>query len=162
MTTSIHIPGLRLSSRSNARVHWRQRAREDKQTHAIVGGYLMQAVPPLSPCPRDVTLIRHGVRLLDDDNLAGSCKAARDAVARWFGADDGPKGPIAWRYAQQTGGYGLTIEIAWAPSGDMPSPKVEVYQCTGCRRIFETAQGLGMHFAAVRKRTGQGCRRGVE
>jgi hypothetical protein len=52
--------------------------------------------------------------LCDDDNLQGACKAIRDEIARLFGVDDGPRGPITWAYAQEKckrGTYGVRVEI---------------------------------------------------
>lgn len=46
-----------------------------------------------------VTLMRYGVRLLDDDNLAGAFKAVRDGIADALGVNDGK---IPWHYDQQT------------------------------------------------------------
>jgi hypothetical protein len=69
-----------------------------------------------------VTLTRIGPRDLDSDNLAGSAKAVRDAVARWLGVDDGPRAPVEWRYAQERPAKGakryavrITIESTGAP-----------------------------------------------
>jgi hypothetical protein len=53
-----------------------------------------------TPFPLTVTLTRHGKRLLDDDNLAGSFKAIRDEVAAQLGRDDNPKSGISWVYKQ--------------------------------------------------------------
>lgn len=39
--------------------------------------------------PLRVVMVRRGPRRLDSDNLAASCKHARDAIAEWFGVDDG-------------------------------------------------------------------------
>jgi hypothetical protein len=39
--------------------------------------------------PVDVHLTRYASRALDSDNLVGSMKHVRDAVAHWLGIDDG-------------------------------------------------------------------------
>ena len=46
-----------------------------------------------------VSLVRYGRRKLDDDNLAGSFKPLRDAIASSLGIDDGdPR--MRWEYGQ--------------------------------------------------------------
>lgn len=52
-----------------------------------------------------VKLTRVGPRKLDDDNLAGSLKAVRDAIAAALGVDDrDPK--VQWAYSQYPAGRG--------------------------------------------------------
>lgn len=52
-----------------------------------------------------VTLTRVGPRRLDDDNLAGSLKGVRDAIAAALGVDDrDPK--VQWVYGQYPAGRG--------------------------------------------------------
>jgi hypothetical protein len=50
----------------------------------------------LGVCISIITLRR---RLLDSDNLVGSCKPLRDAIARSIGLDDGDK-RLRWQYEQ--------------------------------------------------------------
>lgn len=74
--------------------------------------------PTLEPTcpPTTCTLVRIAPRMLDDDNLAGAFKSIRDEVASFFNVDDGPKGPIAWRYEQQRGEpkqYAVHICLTW-------------------------------------------------
>lgn len=58
-----------------------------------------------------VTLTRVGKRLLDGDNLQGACKAIRDRIAFWLGADDGSE-VYCWEYGQEAGaGYAVRIRI---------------------------------------------------
>lgn len=52
------------------------------------------------PTPCRVTLTRHGLKQLDDDNLRTALKAIRDVIAGWVGVDDGDKQHIVWRYRQ--------------------------------------------------------------
>lgn len=52
--------------------------------------------------PLVVTFVCVRRKRLDDDNLAGGCKALRDAVARWLGIDDGDV-RVEWRYQQAVG-----------------------------------------------------------
>jgi hypothetical protein len=46
-----------------------------------------------------ITFTAHLRRVLDDDNLAGSIKPLRDAIARSLGIDDGDKS-VRWEYGQ--------------------------------------------------------------
>lgn len=67
-----------------------------------------------------VTFTRIGPRDLDDDGLAASFKAVRDATAAFLGVSDAPRGGVRWSYAQERGPkvprgvepyYGVRIEI---------------------------------------------------
>jgi hypothetical protein len=63
------------------------------------------------PCV--VTFTRLSAGELDDDNLAGSCKAVRDGVADWLGVDDRDK-RVQWRYSQgrcPRGHFGVNVRI---------------------------------------------------
>ena len=60
-----------------------------------------------------VTLTRISVGYLDDDNLRGSFKGVRDAVAEWLGIDDGHE-RIRFAYRQEgakRGTSGIRIEV---------------------------------------------------
>lgn len=58
-----------------------------------------------------VTFISMRRKVLDNDNLCGSCKALRDAVAKSIGLDDGDK-RFRWQYEQfRTEGAGGTLVI---------------------------------------------------
>jgi hypothetical protein len=117
-TTTIAIP-LKLGAALNARVHWTARAKRAKTERAIVRVALgCHRRPMLSgdTPPTTCTLTRIAPRALDDDNLAGAFKSIRDEVAFFWGVDDGPKGPIAWHYAQRKGEakqYGIEIKLEW-------------------------------------------------
>lgn len=113
-TATIEIP-MRLGAALNARVHWTARAKRAKTERAIVGAALRHGCPGW-PTPSTCTLVRVAPRALDDDNLAGAFKSIRDEVAYFWGVDDGPKGPIAWRYGQRKGAskqYGIEINLEW-------------------------------------------------
>lgn len=92
-------------SEANQRQPWQvraKRARGQRQTTAAqlaASGFDPEAIAASKPT---ITLVRVGKRALDTDNLAGALKAVRDAIAKWLGVDDGPKGPITWAYAQET------------------------------------------------------------
>ncbi len=114
-TTTIAIP-LKLGAALNARVHWTARAKRSKTERAIVGAALRHHPFTAEETPSTCTLVRVAPRALDDDNLAGAFKSIRDEVASFFDVDDGPKGPIAWHYAQRKGEpkqYGIEIKLEW-------------------------------------------------
>lgn len=109
---NVTIPGLRIVSLANTRTHHHELAKIKRQQRTIVRWSLSPHERP--PLPVVVTITRHGVRDLDDDNLAHACKAIRDEIAAWLGCDDGPKAPATWRYAQRRGAngeYGCTITV---------------------------------------------------
>lgn len=61
------------------------------------------------------TITRLGGGLMDDDNLPPTAKWVRDTVALFLGQEDGPTGPIDWKYAQEPGnlwGTRITLEKA--------------------------------------------------
>jgi len=107
----ITIPLRLLTSACNLREHWAVRARRVKREREAVLVHLQaKATRPALPCT--VTFVRVGPVLLDHGNLAGACKAPEDATAGWLGVDDGPEGPVTWRYRQERGRpYALRIEI---------------------------------------------------
>jgi len=117
ITAVVPIEGMRLGAALNARVHWTKRAARSKKERATVG-WAMRAHrrPILSRPPTTCTLVRIAPRMLDDDNLQGAFKSIRDEVASFFGVDDGPRGPIAWRYEQRKGEpkqYAVQIALTW-------------------------------------------------
>jgi hypothetical protein len=94
-------------------------ASSSKRTRRDVGLVLTQIPkPPLrladgSANTFRVTLVRISVGILDDDNLRGACKAARDEVAAWIGIDDGHH-LIRFLYDQKgcrRGRFGLQITV---------------------------------------------------
>ena len=96
----------------NARLHWAARARAVKKEKAqtaiaflAAGGHLADFAPPLV-----VRLTRIGPRKLDGDNLQGTLKAVRDALAHKLGVDDGSDA-VRWEYAQERGPYAVRVEI---------------------------------------------------
>lgn len=90
----------------NAREHYRARARRVARERQDAG-YLLAAawrsqLPPAFEVVR-VHFERVGKRLLDSDNLPGSCKAIRDEVACLLEVSDGPETGIEWTYSQKRG-----------------------------------------------------------
>lgn len=118
-TITIPIEGMRLGAALNARVHWSKRAARARKERTVVAVALRcHRQPMLEPTcpPTTCTLARIAPRMLDDDNLAGAFKSIRDEVAAFFGVDDGPKGPIKWRYEQRKGEpkqYAMEIKLTW-------------------------------------------------
>lgn len=102
----------------NEREHWHARARRVKQERAAVQGSALvqlkpdglQALRHLAK-PLVVTFTRVGVRLLDDDNLAGAIKGIRDEVAVLLGTGDAPSAPVQWVYRQERGEPSVRIEV---------------------------------------------------
>lgn len=109
----IRIP-MRVESRKNLRESWTMRWRRESEqkkhcwAHLVSG---LQSAKRQGTVPSRVTFCRVGKRLLDDDNIAFACSHLRDIVARTFGVDDGPSGPIAWRYTQRLGEWAVEIQL---------------------------------------------------
>lgn len=107
----VTIDGMRLVSELNAREHWSVRQRRVRRQKRILLGALAAVRQPKGK-HWEVTIERVGVRNLDDDNLAGSAKHLRDAVAEWLGTGDAITDPVTWRVAQTLAQkYGCTITI---------------------------------------------------
>lgn len=70
----------------------------------------------LAPLVVRMTRISPGV--LDDDNLAFACKAARDGIARALGIDDGDRARLRFVYEQRKGKRGEhAVEVLLQPTG---------------------------------------------
>lgn len=99
----------------NSRRHFGQRSAQAKQDRFRAAVALQNARWPRQlPWPRAILLLtlvcQRGV--IDDDNLAGMGKSLRDAIARYFGVKDGPRGPIRWRYRFERGDRdGVRLEL---------------------------------------------------
>lgn len=106
---AVVLKGLRLVSAANAREHHFARAQRVARERALVDGALAGVPAPAGPWR--VVIVRGGPRALDTDNLAGSAKSVRDAVAAWLGVDDGPEAPVAWEYGQRRGGYLVEVTV---------------------------------------------------
>lgn len=111
------IPGLQLVSEANAHEHYRERSNRAATHHAVVGSTLrvLGGAPPAPPCR--VVITRVSARGLDTDNLQGSAKHVRDAVAKWLGVDDrDPR--VDWPVVQEKGPAAVVIEVtpvvAWS------------------------------------------------
>lgn len=103
---------LRLGRGQNDREHHMSRARRVKREKEIVGWGLSGKRPPAGPVRVVLTRCFFG-KGLDGDNLQGSLKSPRDAVATWLGRDDADPS-IEWAYAQGTAKRGqgfMTVEV---------------------------------------------------
>jgi hypothetical protein len=105
---------VRTVSLLNEREHWSKRAARAAEhralAHMLVKPQLRAARLEL---PVRVTMTRVAPCELDDDNLRGALKAARDGVADALGVDDrSPR--VQWVYDQRRGNvreYAVVIEI---------------------------------------------------
>jgi len=110
---------VRTVSELNRHEHWRLRQKRAKVQHEVVGwacvdnGFKI----PFEGVPVHVHLTRLASRKLDTDNLAGSLKHVRDAVAKYMGCDDGDESKITWSVGQEPQkGYAVRIEFYWRSS----------------------------------------------
>jgi len=96
----------------NAREHHMIRARRvKKEKKAVAQWLLVSRMPKTLPAGSVVTITRIAPgNGLDDDNLSGSAKAVRDAVAAWIGVDDRHRHLVRYEYAQERGAWGVRIE----------------------------------------------------
>lgn len=148
MILNVTIP-LDLGRGQNNREHWRTtNARADKEkaatTKAVLAALAAQGLTgftSLGPTTgMRVTFLRpfHAGHPLDTDNLSGSFKYPRDAVARCFGFDDATD-RIFWRYVQCKGdkkrddGMYARCRVEIVPASDV-DPMV-----TAVRRLGEAA-----------------------
>ena len=94
----------------NDRMHWAERSRKVREERELVTWYLTVA-QFATDIPCIVTLTRVAPSSgLDDDNLAGSLKSVRDAVAAWIGVDDKRRDVVRYEYAQRRGPWAVCIE----------------------------------------------------
>lgn len=110
---------LKLGRGQNDREHHFARARRVKREKEIVGWNLRAQRPPAGLVRVVLTRMKAG-KGLDGDNLQGSLKAPRDAVAEWLGRDDADP-TIQWVYAQaptKPGAGFMTIEVKPVGQGD--------------------------------------------
>ncbi len=112
-TYRFQVP-IRTGSGLNARLHWAVRAKRTKVEHLAVAVSMGGWFKPVLPAAVLLTRVSPGTRPMDDDNLAGSLKGIRDAVAKRMGVDDGKRELIRFSYAQERGPWGVRIEIRTA------------------------------------------------
>jgi hypothetical protein len=97
------------------------RHRRVRREHIAVGWSLVHAFGRRSPFlpPLLVRLTRHAPSGgLDDDNLSGSMKAVRDAIAVYLGVDDKHRDQVRYTYAQKRTSrtWAVRIEIIPVPT----------------------------------------------
>lgn len=107
----------RVLSEANRRDHWAARNRRFRDQAEALRAALMSS--PFSAAkwptvlPVEITWTHVG-RTMDSDNLAGAFKGLRDALAQWFGIDDGdPR--LTWLYAQRPGPAGVELTVRSRP-----------------------------------------------
>lgn len=115
----IEIPGMVVYSTNQVlKWHWRKRARIVDQQHADVRWLLAGKTKPDLPCSVLLTRVVSGrAQAYDDDNLAGSFKAVRDAIAKWLGVDDKHSAIVCYRYAQRTRQARDAVQIEFGEPG---------------------------------------------
>ena len=84
----VTIPDLRLVSEANAHEHFWKRTKRANEQHSAVEAALKAWGPKPTTYPLLVIITRYAPAKLDSDNLQGSAKHVRDAVAEWLGVDD--------------------------------------------------------------------------
>jgi hypothetical protein len=124
---TISIPGLRTTTESNAKGHWRPKAARAKQQRHRAALSVRAQIPlrllgraGLLPGVRlTITITRIGPRALDVDNAWSSQKHVIDGIADAFAIDDrDPR--VEWRVQQRKGApkeHGVEIRIE-ARSGE--------------------------------------------
>lgn len=110
----------------NNRQHWRvvhKRAKEQRNVARLVAD--ASGKPPEPPLL--VTMTRVGDRRMDTgDNLAGSMKHVRDAIADWLGIDDGRDDLVTWAYDQRLRGKRTNpvgVDVTVQPRPDDACPR---------------------------------------
>ena len=99
-SVNILLP-IRLYSEANEHTHWRVKSKRVKDQKAWVALALKsKARSGKHLLPATVIITRYGPKMLDTDNLAGSGKAIRDAIAAWLSCGDSPADPVVWIYQQ--------------------------------------------------------------
>lgn len=110
---TVNIPSLRTMSEQNEREHWRTRAARTKHQKEVVSLALNTAHDAIRnlELPLVVTLTRVAPSNgLDSDNVVGSQKHVRDAVAKVIGVDDKSK-MVEWQVQQKKGPWAVDIYI---------------------------------------------------
>lgn len=107
----ITVP-IRTGQGLNNRGHWRLADNRTKAEKQATGWMLTREAKPQLPCSVILTRVAPS-NGLDDDNLVGSLKAVRDAVATWLGVDDKDRQTVRYCYAQIRGPWG--VRIAFGP-----------------------------------------------
>lgn len=108
----IEADGMRLGRGGNDREHplaRHRRVKLEKEAMAWRLSCFKAADRPATPCTFTLTRVAPSDGL-DDDNLTGSLKAVRDAVAAWIGVDDKLRNVVRYRYEQARGPWAVIVE----------------------------------------------------
>ena len=137
------LEGMRLQRGGNDRevpfARSKRVATEKMHTLAVLG-----LCPEAPPFPLVVTITRIAPGVLDTDNLAGSAKSVRDAIAHWLGVDDGKAeraGQVTWVVHQTKSGAGayhvdIDIRAVNAPRASAVE-LLAAWQARGCPRVAQ-------------------------
>lgn len=118
-TVIFNLP-IRVRNLLNERVHWRTRARYNKQIREpamLFAQNILSDVPKPKGCRYVVTLTRHSrtAKKMDCDGLQAAMKPVRDGIADALGIDDGSE-RIEWKYGEKkTGEYAVEVMIEVQP-----------------------------------------------
>ncbi len=110
----ILLPSFKTGRGLNDREHPMKRHRRVKAEKQAVSWQLAWQLAtfndrkPALPCVCTLTRFAPS-NGLDDDNLAGSLKGVRDAVAAWLGVDDRDRKRVRYQYEQQRAPWGVGI-----------------------------------------------------
>lgn len=115
---SISVP-MKVISEANSRDFWAKSHMRKKAQKGVIG-LLLPSYGIEKRFPVEITMIRKGKKLLDDDNLQSAFKYIRDAIADYFipnlrpGMADSRPG-FTWKYDQEISDhYGFTVIFQWA------------------------------------------------
>lgn len=90
--------------------HWGGRSKRVESERDSIAWSLVGKTRPELPCKIQITRIAPS-NGLDDDNLAGACKAVRDQLAKWIGVDDRRKDIVRYVYENERGDWGVRVEV---------------------------------------------------
>lgn len=121
---SVSVPVHTESESNHRELHFivARKAKEQRRVAAHALQFLTANTRITPALVRAVKLTRHGLRLMDCDNLPGAIKRVRDQVAAWIAGDntikgkgdDSPTCGVEWSYSQVTGKeYGVVIELRY-------------------------------------------------
>lgn len=111
MTALKFLVPIRTKTGLNNREHWAAaHSRVKREREAVALLWPRFATVPKPPLVARLVRIKPFGKTMDGDNLQGSLKAIRDQVAKELGVDDrSPR--VQWEYAQETGPWGVRIEL---------------------------------------------------
>lgn len=111
----IAIPGLRVKTIGNTRVHWRVEAKEAREQRALtimhcrmIGNNVRDQLRAAKSLK--VKFVRIGGRKLDKTNCVGAFKHVQDSLCEWIGVDDSSDW-YDWQWPTQESGDGYSVRI---------------------------------------------------